>query len=447
MSRGFVKGVVVGSIVAVGVASAAIAVAGTGVGGVFNLGQTNSVGATSTLTGSTGGRMLVVTNTRTGSGKASAILGNAAGTSNPAVEGANSSSGPGVEATSVSGTGVVAQSQSNIGTDSTGGSIGVLGTSNARGIVGRLGVISCPGTYAVGGCGAAAGIGVLGDSTSRGVVGTLNNGSCPGTYAVGGCAGAGSTGVFGTSPTKGVFGTSSGGIGVHGDSTARGVVGTLNGGSCSDPFGSGTYGTGGCGGSAGDGLFGLSDVGANSFDAAAIRGLNTTGGDIFIGDIGNPGDLTRVVRIDGSGKGFFDGGTQSGGADYADSMPASGTLRPGDVLAIDPRHPGRVARSTGPSSTLVAGVYSTKPAVLGVGAHHLGQSLAGEAPVALVGIVPTRVSAENGAVRTGDLLVTARTPGYAMKAPARPATGTVLGKALQPLKRGRALVLVLVTLR
>ena len=192
----------------------------------------------------------------------------------------------------------------------------------------------------------------------------------------------------------------------------------------------------------------------NGSTAAAVHALNTGGGDIFLGESGT--NRTRVARIDGTGKGYFDGGTQNSGADYADSMRADSAakLRPGDVLEIDPTKGNTVSLSHEPNSSLVAGVYSTKPAVLGVGNHRLGNSLAGQVPVALVGIVPTRVSAENGPVEVGDLLTTSNTPGYAMKAvpvmvhgiPVYP-TGTVLGKALQPLTSGRGMIKVLVTLR
>ena len=84
-----------------------------------------------------------------------------------------------------------------------------------------------------------------------------------------------------------------------------------------------------------------------------------------------------------------------------------------------------------------------------------GERLAGgEVPVAILGIVPTKVSAENGRVQAGDPLTTASTPGYAMKA--SPAvvsgieiypTGAILGKALQPLEGRRGIINVLVTLR
>ncbi len=72
----------------------------------------------------------------------------------------------------------------------------------------------------------------------------------------------------------------------------------------------------------------------------------------------------------------------------------------------------------------------------------------------IIGIVPTKVSTENGPIQVGDLLTTSSTPGYAMKAlPLRIGkarvyrTGTILGKALESLKEGNGLIKVLVTLR
>src|SRR5437763_14246803 len=129
-------------------------------------------------------------------------------------------------------------------------------------------------------------------------------------------------------------------------------------------------------------------------------------------------------------------------------------LSPGDVLALDPQHTDQVRLSDGPDSQLVAGVYSTKPSVLAVGNHHIDDSLAGNVPVAMLGVVPTKVSAENGAVKPGDPLTTARTPGHAMKASsvvvggvAVYPTGAILGKALEPLRSGSSTIEVLVTLR
>lgn len=59
---------VIAATIVVGVtAGMSTAFAGTGVGGVFNLGATNTVNAPTTLTGSTAGKQLQVTNTNTGS--------------------------------------------------------------------------------------------------------------------------------------------------------------------------------------------------------------------------------------------------------------------------------------------------------------------------------------------------------------------------------------------
>jgi hypothetical protein len=314
--------------------------------------------------------------------------------------------------------------------------IGLLGTSDARGVLGRLGNgTSCAGQYAVGGCaGATGGTGVLG------VGGTAN------PFAVGV---AGRTtdgiGVGGTSDTgRAVQGFGGTGIGVIGDSSARGVVGTLGRGSCA-----GTYAVGGCAGAtSGDGVFGHTNTGA------ALKGqIDNAAGSIFIG-LSGP---TQVARIDNQGKGFFDGGTQTGGADYAESLPVTHGahgLEPGDVLSIAPGRGRSVRASPGAESRLVAGVYSTKPSVLAVGDHHADDSLEGEVPVAMLGIVPTKVTAENGPIHPGDLLTTARTPGRAMRA--KPVevggaeiypTGAILGKALAPLRHGDGTINVLVNLK
>jgi hypothetical protein len=71
-----------------------------------------------------------------------------------------------------------------------------------------------------------------------------------------------------------------------------------------------------------------------------------------------------------------------------------------------------------------------------------------QVPLAIVGIVPCKASAENGPIETGDLLVTARTPGHAMKGTDKGRMlGAVVGKALQPMHEGTGLIEVLVTLQ
>ncbi|MFZ3332232.1 MAG: hypothetical protein WA197_16475 [Candidatus Acidiferrales bacterium] len=161
-------------------------------------------------------------------------------------------------------------------------------------------------------------------------------------------------------------------------------------------------------------------------------------------------NYTRA-RIDSTGKGFFDGGTQTGSADFAESVGTAAPkarYEPGDVLVIDTRANRRFALSSTPYSTLVAAIYSTKPGFTGTEHTSEDPRLAAEIPMAVVGIVPCNVSAENGAIARGDLLVTSSTRGYAMRgSDATKLTGAVIGTALQPLASGKGKIEVLVTLR
>jgi len=71
-----------------------------------------------------------------------------------------------------------------------------------------------------------------------------------------------------------------------------------------------------------------------------------------------------------------------------------------------------------------------------------------EVPLAVVGIVPCKVTAENGPIQAGDLLVTSSTAGHAMKGTDRARlVGAVVGKAIEPLQQGTAMIQVLVTLQ
>ena len=73
----------------------------------------------------------------------------------------------------------------------------------------------------------------------------------------------------------------------------------------------------------------------------------------------------------------------------------------------------------------------------------------GEHPVALTGRVWAWCDADaSGAIQPGDMLTSSTTPGHAMKATDRQrAFGAIIGKAMSPLKSGRGLVLVLVSLQ
>ena len=83
------------------------------------------------------------------------------------------------------------------------------------------------------------------------------------------------------------------------------------------------------------------------------------------------------------------------------------------------------------------------------------EDLSEHVPMAVIGIVPTKVTSENGPIRRGDLLVTSSTPAHAMRAESTELngiiiypTGAILGKAMETFDGpGTGLIEVLVSLK
>jgi hypothetical protein len=251
-----------------------------------------------------------------------------------------------------------------------------------------------------------------------------------------------------TGSANGIYGTTAtaGGYGVFGNNSATsgsgvGVLGTSN------SNGSGVNGT-----SLITKGFGMGFYGQTSSQSAIVALLRAqAGGQIIAGQFGIGAAAVNVFRVDSTGKGFFDGGTQTGGADFAESVAIAGTknlYEPGDLMMVDSSAIRQLTLATQPYSTLVAGIYSTKPGVLAT-THKMDEvGFQAEVPLAVMGIVPCKVSAENGPIARGDLLVTSSTPGHAMKGTDRSLMlGAVVGKALEPLSAGKGVIQVLVTLQ
>jgi len=209
---------------------------------------------------------------------------------------------------------------------------------------------------------------------------------------------------------------------------------------------------------AGAGVFRFQNMNNGSYGSIS---LNPVGGNVGIGTTA-PGAKLEVdgnVKLTaGSGASitFQDGSVQSvaytgvlPGGDYADSVDVTGDRAKydaGDLLVIDPDHPGKFLKSAVPYSTSVAGIFSTKPGT--VGRRQTGPKSPDEVPMAMVGIVPTKVTAENGPIHPGDLLVTASMTGYAMKGTDRSRMlGAIVGKALGSLDSGTGVIEVVVTLQ
>jgi hypothetical protein len=192
---------------------------------------------------------------------------------------------------------------------------------------------------------------------------------------------------------------------------------------------------------------------ANSFNNVARFGYDQYDSNVFavFGNMGVGGSLhvsTALYLPDGTAQTTAWTGVLCGG-DYAEAVNASGPkefYQPGDVLVLASGAKDEVQKSAEPYSTMVAGIFATKPGV--IGRRQTLVAHGAEIPMAMVGIVPTKVTTENGPIHRGDLLVTSSITGYAMKGTDRSRMlGAVIGKAMGSLDSGEGVIEVLVTLQ
>lgn len=247
-------------------------------------------------------------------------------------------------------------------------------------------------------------------------------------------------GVIGQSDSNvGVFGESASGVAVYGETgTTTAVAGQSGTGIGVVALSSGT-------GLANPALRAISNGAGiaeyatnNSTDSTLVLGNSNSGGDLIKGFGGGAVSPQFEVKASGAVLALSFNGN---GNDFADRLPSEAGLAPGDVVAIGPD--GKLRRTTRASETDVAGVYSTQPSMV-AGLEKTG---VGQVPLAVAGVIPVQVTTENGPIHPGDLLVSSSVPGRAMKAPAAPAPGTVIGKAMQTLESGRGAIGMLVMLR
>jgi hypothetical protein len=320
-----------------------------------------------------------------------------------------------------------------------------------------------------------SGFGIKASTPSSGGVGAVfgqatgtsgfNNGVWGRSFSPAGVAVRGENmAITGTATGGAFFSKSSHGLGLYGAATAANGTGVGMHGFAQSPNGVGVLGevatscgtspTSACGAGAPIGVLGR--INSTSQEGAAgvfEQDFNDGGGELIIGRTVQPGDahqLLNVFRVDWNGAVFSNGGYNIGGADFAESFAVKGVksaYTAGDVLVIDNNSKRRLARTATPYSTLVAGIYSTKPGVL-ASPYKMDQVPKSDVPLAVVGVVPCKVTAENGPIQAGDLLVTSSKKGYAMKGIDRNRmVGAVVGKALQPLAKGNGVIQVLVTLQ
>jgi hypothetical protein len=206
-----------------------------------------------------------------------------------------------------------------------------------------------------------------------------------------------------------------------------------------DCSGDGSPGSGGTGGwfesSQGEGVRGWS----KNPNHGGVVGVNTGGGDAgyFDGNVGVTKTLTVGIDI------------VLANADCAEDFDIVGLVKvePGTVMVIDTE--GALRESDQAYDKRVAGVIS------GAGNYKPGlildkqqDSSSNRMPIALMGKVYCKVDASYGAIEVGDLLTTSPTPGEAMKVtdPLK-AFGSVIGKALRPLREGQGLIPILIALQ
>lgn len=172
----------------------------------------------------------------------------------------------------------------------------------------------------------------------------------------------------------------------------------------------------------------LQDSGGRS-----VTTLDGTTGDIYL--------TSGSIKLD-------EGDIILNNADCAEDFDISESedIEPGTVMVIEEE--GKLRQSIKSYDKRVAGIISgagnCKPGIILDKKH----SLENRMPVALMGKVHCKVDAQPSPIDPGDLLTTSYTPGHAMKVtdPVR-GFGAIIGKALSPLKTGKGLIPILVTLQ
>ena len=167
-------------------------------------------------------------------------------------------------------------------------------------------------------------------------------------------------------------------------------------------------------------------------DSVATVGVDDDGGFLRIEDHADEG-VVLIAADSGGGAGFISvsGERVHDVAEVFDLGTREGVV-PGSVMSVDALGSGALLPAAAPYDRKVVGVISGagdfQHAML-IGSREDGSN---DLPVALSGQVYVRVSAENGPISPGDLLVSSSSPGVAMEArDTERSIGAVVGKAMQ----------------
>jgi hypothetical protein len=116
-------------------------------------------------------------------------------------------------------------------------------------------------------------------------------------------------------------------------------------------------------------------------------------------------------------------------------LQAAATTEIGEVVSLDPLHPGTFVRSSTPGEALIAGCTLT------------GGDGAAEIEIATAGVALCRADASSGVISVGDLLIASPLAGHAMKHDGTLAAPAILGRAVDPMTVGAGLIRVLLGAR
>lgn len=168
-------------------------------------------------------------------------------------------------------------------------------------------------------------------------------------------------------------------------------------------------------------------LGTMVFDARKKNGTGITSLGATENMIVFRNNAATKFSFDGDGNAYADAVWTDSAFDLAEDYDVRVTADqdndPGTVLTVDLIHDNRLTPST-ESYQVVAGVVSYHQAQLADGMNNIREKFPLMAlhtyentqPVALVGLVPTKVCDENGPIGRGDLLVSSSKRGYAMRA-------------------------------
>ena len=171
-------------------------------------------------------------------------------------------------------------------------------------------------------------------------------------------------------------------------------------------------------------------------------------GNVGIGTTNPQSKLDVAGDLNVTGNAVVAGNIAAKYQDVAEWVQARGQITAGTVVSLDAKLINAVAASHRAYDTHIAGVVSAQPGVI------LGEGGVGKVMVATTGRVKVRVDASKYPIKIGDLLVTSRKQGVAMRSqPIRAGRalihrpGTIIGKALEPLANGVGEILVLLSLQ